>query len=176
MAKGSRIESKNDGANTKINRNTRLRVGSGITEKGCLSTCGQCIQCIHLLEGNMSRAGNCQRTMSFSADPPNITFKLLRAATSEEGNKDLKLGRGNTKGRSSGRGSKRVQTATMQVRPSRRVRFLQRVCVCVKASLCANLCVRARTHNYPGKRPQTARSWDSKWKGGKDLKSAVAAS
>ena len=67
-----------------------------------------------------------------TADPPNITFKLLRAVTSEEGNKDLTLGRGSTKGRSSGRGSKRVQTATMQIWPSRRVRSLERVCVCVK--------------------------------------------
>ena len=129
MAKGSRIESKNDGANTKINRNTRLRVGSGITEKGSLSTCGQCIQCIHLLEGNMSEPATVKEQWP-TADPPNITFKLLRAATSEEGNKDLTLGRGNTKGRSSGRGSKRVQTATMQIWPSRRVRSLERVCVC----------------------------------------------
>ena len=136
MAKGSRIESKNDGANTKINRNTRLRVGSGITEKGSLSTCGQCI---HLLEGNMSEPATVKEQWP-TADPPNITFKLLRAATSEEGNKDLTLGRGNTKGTSSGRGSKRVQTATMQVRPSRRVRSLQRVRVCKSFSVYKPLC------------------------------------
>ena len=65
MAKGSRIESKNDGANTKINRNTRLRVGSGITEKGSLSTCGQCIQCIHLLEGNMSEPATVKEQCPF---------------------------------------------------------------------------------------------------------------
>ena len=73
MAKGSRIESKNDGANTKINRNTRLRVGSGIPGKGSLSTCGECIQCIHLLEGSMSEPATVKEQWP-TAGPPNITF------------------------------------------------------------------------------------------------------
>ena len=60
-----------------------------------------------------------------------------------------------------------------QCKFGRRVRLFQRVCK--SFSVYKPLCGKTRTHNYPRGRSQTVCSSDSKAKGGKDLKSPVAA-